>query len=232
MEEIGGTMDLVSRDIAPTNAEVEEALGELPVGELLPSLLLEIAARTANEQAKGSPRRKRSGSRPRRPAAVSRPKQRRSTRRPLSPGEVVVGTLAGINDSGQPLVRHPLDPSGRIMLARTTVPIVPEQVDLETVLAFESGDLDKPIVLGILRRPDGQEPSEPRAAPPTVIQPIVQATFDGEQLVLTAQNEIVLRCGKASLTLTRAGKVIVRGTYLLSRSSGVYQIKGGSVQIN
>ena len=144
----------------------------------------------------------------------------------------MVSTLAGINDAGEPLVRHPLDPSGRVLLARTTVPIVPEQVDREVVLAFESGDLGKPIVLGVLRLSDGQEPSEPRVAPPTVIQPIVQATLDGEQLVLTAQNEIVLRCGKASLTLTRAGKVLIRGTYLLSRSSGVNRIKGGSVQIN
>ena len=50
--------------------------------------------------------------------------------------------------------------------------------------------------------------------------------------MLTAEHEIVLRCGKASLTLTRAGKVLIRGTYLLSRSSGVNRIKGGSVQIN
>ena len=28
------------------------------------------------------------------------------------------------------------------------------------------------------------------------------------------------------------GKVLIRGTYLLSRSSGVNRIKGGSVQIN
>ena len=41
-----------------------------------------------------------------------------------------------------------------------------------------------------------------------------------------------LRCGKASITLTRAGKVLIRGAYLLSRSSGVNRIKGGSVQIN
>jgi len=144
----------------------------------------------------------------------------------------VVGTLAGINDSGEPLVRHPLDPSGRVMLARTIVPIVPEQVDREVVLAFESGDLGKPIVLGVLHHPDGQEPSDRRVAPPTLIQPIVQATLHGEQLVLTAQNEIVLRCGKASLTLTRSGKVLIRGTYLLSRSSGVNRIKGGSIQLN
>ena len=49
---------------------------------------------------------------------------------------------------------------------------------------------------------------------------------------ITAEKEIVLKCGKASITLTKAGKVIIRGTYLLNRSSGVNRIKGGSVQIN
>jgi hypothetical protein len=34
------------------------------------------------------------------------------------------------------------------------------------------------------------------------------------------------------LTLTHAGKVLIRGAYVLSRSSGVNRIKGGSVQIN
>jgi hypothetical protein len=42
----------------------------------------------------------------------------------------------------------------------------------------------------------------------------------------------VLHCGKASITLTRAGKVIIRGEYVLARSSGVNRIVGGSVQIN
>ena len=32
--------------------------------------------------------------------------------------------------------------------------------------------------------------------------------------------------------LTRAGKVLIQGAYLLSRSTGVNRIKGGSVQIN
>ena len=50
--------------------------------------------------------------------------------------------------------------------------------------------------------------------------------------MLTAEREIELRCGKSSLVLTRAGKVLIRGAYLLSRSSGVNRIKGGSVQIN
>ncbi len=202
---------------------------ELPRDDFLSSALAEIAARPPIRQHAGpSPQRR---PRSRRPATGPR-REPGPTRPPLPPGEVVVGTLAGINDAGEPLVRHPLDPSGRVVLARTTVPIVPEQVDREVVLAFESGDLGKPIVLGVLLRPDGQRPSEPRVVPPTVVQPIVQATLDGEQLVLTAQNEIVLRCGEASITLTRAGKVLIRGTYLLSRSSGVNRIKGGSVQVN
>ena len=37
---------------------------------------------------------------------------------------------------------------------------------------------------------------------------------------------------KASITLTSAGKILLRGAYILNRSSGVNRIKGGSVQIN
>jgi hypothetical protein len=59
-----------------------------------------------------------------------------------------------------------------------------------------------------------------------------QATIDDQRLELTAEREIVLRCGKASITLTRAGKILLRGTYLFSRSTGVNKIKGGSVQLN
>jgi len=222
-------MDLLSCEMTPTNVRAEEGSGELPMGELLPSPLAEIAARTATDQARGSSPRKRPGSRPRRPAAGSRRKPRQ-TRRPLSPGEVIVGTLAGLNDAGEPLVRHPLETSGCVTLARTTVPITSEQVDREVVIAFESGDIGTPIVLGVLWRSDDRASAEPRVSPK--VRPIIQATLDEEQLVLTAQNEIVLQCGKASLTLTRAGKVLIRGTYLLSRSSGVNRIKGGSVQLN
>ena len=41
-----------------------------------------------------------------------------------------------------------------------------------------------------------------------------------------------MRCGEASITLTRAGKVLIRGAYVLSRSSGANRIKGAAVEIN
>lgn len=210
-------MDLVAHELTPPSARVDEREMEAPNGVMLPSPLAEITAETTARarRSKPAPRRK--------------PRPRR---RSIAPGEVIVGSLVGINDDGQPLVRHPLDPSDRLCLARTTVPVTVEHVDRQVVLAFESGDITRPIVLGLLLRADGTEPAEQNVVSPKVVQPIVQATLDGEQLVLTAQHEIVLRCGKASLTLTRAGKILLRGTYLLSRSSGVNRIKGGSVQIN
>ena len=53
-----------------------------------------------------------------------------------------------------------------------------------------------------------------------------------ERLVLSAEKEIVLRCGEASITLRADGKIILRGTHLLQRSSGPLRLKGGSVSIN
>jgi hypothetical protein len=93
-----------------------------------------------------------------------------------------------------------------------------EKIGREIALMFEKGDPQKPIIMGLIHQPED-------------LQPVV-AEVDGERKTLMAKKEIVLRCGKASITLTRAGKVIIRGTYLLNRSSGVNKIKGGSVQIN
>jgi hypothetical protein len=60
----------------------------------------------------------------------------------------------------------------------------------------------------------------------------VEADSEGRRVVVTAKEQLVLRCGKASITLTSAGKLIIQGAYVSSRSTGVLRIKGGSVQIN
>jgi hypothetical protein len=55
---------------------------------------------------------------------------------------------------------------------------------------------------------------------------------DNTRIEIEGQDEVVLRCGKASITLRRNGRVIIRGTYVESRSTGTNRIKGGSVLIN
>jgi hypothetical protein len=51
-------------------------------------------------------------------------------------------------------------------------------------------------------------------------------------MIVGAKEQLVLRCGKASITLTKAGKVLIQGAYVSNRSSGVLRLKGGSVNIN
>jgi Domain of unknown function (DUF6484) len=132
---------------------------------------------------------------------------------------VVVAALTGFDDGGAPRVTFPGNPLRRPVSARSTVSLGPADVGRDVAVSFEYGDPAHPIILGKLWQPE--------PAPPTV-----QAAVDNERLVLTAEKEIVFQCGASSITLTRAGKVLIRGAYLLSRSSGVNRIKGGSVQIN
>jgi len=63
-------------------------------------------------------------------------------------------------------------------------------------------------------------------------EPDINVQVDDERYVIQAEREIVLRCGDASITLTRAGKVIIKGNYILSRSTGYNKIKGAAIDIN
>jgi hypothetical protein len=132
---------------------------------------------------------------------------------------VVIGVLLDVPRTDAPVVAFPGCPGDTGLAARTTTPLTREDIGAQVALMFEAGDVSRPLVIGRIQRL------------PETVTPAV-AHLDGERLEFAAEQEIVLRCGKASITLTRAGKVIIRGTYLSSRSSGVNRIKGGSVQIN
>ena len=137
----------------------------------------------------------------------------------------VVGKIVGLSASGEAMVEFAQDPGRETIPARQACPITAADIGRDAVLLFEGNDPSKPIVLGLL-----QNAADAAAQDSAARQ--ISVSLDGEQITFTARNEIVLRCGKASITLTRAGKVLIRGAYLLSRSSGVNRIKGGSVQIN
>ena len=144
---------------------------------------------------------------------------------------VVIGKVVEFTEGGEPLVDFSSNPSRFPLLAKSTVGLSREDLGAEVTLLFETGDIRKPIVMGVIQAPKavarqtqnlmlGQQGS------------VTSVERDGEKVVVSAEKEIVLRCGEASITLTRAGKILLKGTYVLSRSSGVNRVKGGSVQIN
>jgi uncharacterized protein DUF6484 len=134
---------------------------------------------------------------------------------------VVTGTLAGFDQTGSPLVTFRELTAPGSAAARSIVALSGKEIGREVVLMFESGDIRRPIIMGLIEPGPGKNPANP-----------LSVEIDGGRLILTAEREITLRCGKASLTLTRAGKVLISGAYVSSRSSGVNRMKGGSIQLN
>ena len=107
----------------------------------------------------------------------------------------------------------------------------PDQlIGQKVLLIYDKDELDFPVIVDTLHsKIDMQHKSESLDVDTNDVDEI---TVDGKRVIFTAEEEIMLKCGKSSIQLTKAGKVIIRGAYLLNRSSGVNRIKGGSVQIN
>lgn len=137
----------------------------------------------------------------------------------------VVGDLVGIADHGcTPLVMFPGQRGSAAVAARTVVDVHGVHVGRQVVLLFEASDPARPIIIGVLREV-GEDSTTPAVGQ-------VDVAADGERLIVSARNQLVLRCGKASITLTKEGKVLIHGAFLSSRASGVNRITGGAVQIN
>ena len=144
---------------------------------------------------------------------------------PMELPSVVIGELIAITDEGNtPLVRYSGQPGSAALRARCLIDLHAPHIGQPVVLMFEGNDAMRPIVMGVVRPSVGW----PLADPPAQ----VEVDADGERLLVTAKEQLVLRCGKASITLTKAGKVLIQGSYVLSRSTGVNRVKGGSVQLN
>ncbi len=132
-----------------------------------------------------------------------------------APGRL--GTIARIAKDGsvwvhdgdrQPIVAHTLLHVSRVML-HTAV-----RRRLPVILADVVGS-DRPVITGVLA--DGPSP---------------QVLVDGHQVEITGEREVVLRCGKSSITLTRAGQIVLRGECIRSQANGPQVIQGRTVDIN
>jgi len=136
----------------------------------------------------------------------------------------VVGELLAIQEADRTLlVSYPGQLSSGAVAARSTVDLSAPDVGRQVVLVFENGEPDKPIIIGLVND-----------SPTRIVghSATVEISSDGERVILNAKEELVLRCGPASMTLTKDGRVILRGVHVSTHAEGVNRIKGGSVQIN
>lgn len=137
----------------------------------------------------------------------------------------VTGRFVGFDLEDQPLIGGLPELPGEIVPARTTVALKREQIGATVAMLFDRGNPRRPIICGVLQEHRAISPADG-----ALRQGSVQ--IDDDRLVLSAERELVLRCGAATITLTRAGKVLIKGAYILSRSSGYNRIKGAAVDIN
>lgn len=167
--------------------------------------------------------------------------------RAIAPGEIIIGVVTDINPQGQPSVNYPDNPSARALIAMSTLGVTAAHIGREVALLFANGDSQRPVIMGLIHNTqsalhdlilsyDSKSPEDvnqgqakDNAPAPTNMN---DAHVDGKRVILEGKEEVVLRCGDASITLTKAGKILIRGKYLVNRSSGVNRILGGSVQIN
>lgn len=138
--------------------------------------------------------------------------------RASTPGGVSIGSFAGFDHDGHFLVR--LD-AAEPLRALSTVRLDAEDDGAPVVVAYENGGQGRLVIVGRALARTGQPGPAAR-----------EAVVDGARIVLRADRELELRCGDASIVLTRAGKVLIKGNFVLTRSRGANKIKGAYVDIN
>jgi hypothetical protein len=140
-----------------------------------------------------------------------------------------VGTVAAIDDHGHVYVNFAANSGDPIRAL-----IALSQTDRA---ALWERDPDISVLLVNPDHPDGHLAiigllSETLSAPAEETDESDIVHLDVTSLVLEARKDLVLRCGDSQLTMKANGKIVLRGTDVVSRSSGPTRIRGASVRIN
>ena len=107
---------------------------------------------------------------------------------------MVIGVLAGLNEQNQPLVAFPGNPDPGCIAAQSTILFNLSDVGRELALLFENGDPRRPLVIGRIQHPESQSLERP-----------LTAGVDGERILLSAKNEIVLQARQGQYHADQGG---------------------------
>ena len=151
-------------------------------------------------------------------------------------GKALIGALDGVDEAGR--VHFRPDGSDEAVavilgLAESDEEVIRAALTEQRALVMRTtGEPGQLVLVGLLR--EGVSAPE-NGTEEMTLSPLTQpeeAVIDGKVVRFEAREEIVLQCGKGSITLRKRGKIIIKGTHLLSRATGVNRIKGGQVNIN
>lgn len=134
----------------------------------------------------------------------------------LAGAGVAFATFCGYDDADRFLVC--IDGEEQSRPAASTLALREGDLGCRVVVAYEGGDVRRPVVMGRLHVRERGAVNVHR--------------IDADRVRVEAGGQIELRCGEASIVLTRAGKVLINGAYVSSRSKGANRIKGAHVDIN
>ncbi|SAL29050.1 hypothetical protein AWB67_01230 [Caballeronia terrestris] len=135
----------------------------------------------------------------------------------------VVALFVGFGPDGWPLVGITRTNGVEVVRARSTVPLAARPGGSHVVVCEDPAGAH-PVIVGVVDCTGLLPGSEWPAGRPSA--PLVG------RCAIAASDEVVLSCGKASITLTKAGRIVIQGAYVLSRSTGAIKIKGALVDIN
>ena len=142
---------------------------------------------------------------------------------------VMIGTVCAVQN-GLPTVQCSGSENQYILHRSLQHPLGSGTPTVGTQVLFicEDRQRSKAILIGVLvnLEPMPREHTFETAARKTCAQ------IDGQQVVLEAEQEIVLRCGKGSLTLTADGRIVMKGVEITSRAQRTHKIRGAVVNIN
>lgn len=170
----------------------------------------------------------------------------------IAPGEIVIGFVVSV-DASCVYVDYVGNPHEKSLLAISTVLIDKKHIGRDVALLFNNGDFQQPVVMGIVYSALAEAIDKSMSEEIEVASSIeknkkltlsvgddlsvvhdssVTIVREGGQCRIESDDELVLKCGKASITLRKDGQLLLRGTHLSSRSTGVNRILGGSVLLN
>jgi hypothetical protein len=161
-----------------------------------------------------------------------------------TPQRLLVATVAGVDKSRRVLVNLP-DGAGPVPArfgthvdalslrravadsARVVLLLVPGEGPSPTT----------PVIIGLVNEhlpaaPNGEAGVQAPVSAHEARSSTMDARVDGQHVRIVARDEIVLECGKASITLRRNGRVLVKGTHVQTDSDGVNLVRGAQVRIN